>query len=154
MASSDKEISYSNLKDLLAKGSGLLVDVRTKDEVDRGHIPGSIHIPVENVESDMSLEAAEFQSKFGVVKPSLDSSELVFHCQMGRRGALATEKARNLGFKKYETWNHECLNNHSFTEAVTIFPSLSSVPVIMQGATRNGQKKVASDNPVRTPGTL
>ncbi|XP_016101627.1 thiosulfate sulfurtransferase/rhodanese-like domain-containing protein 1 [Sinocyclocheilus grahami] len=114
MASSDKEISYSNLKDLLAKGSGLLVDVRTKDEVDKGHIPGSIHIPVENVESDMSLDAAEFRSKFGVVKPSLDSSELVFHCQMGRRGALATEKARNLGFKNarnyaggYKEWSEK-----------------------------------------------
>lgn len=56
-------------------------------------------ILVENVESDMSLDAAEFQSKFGVGKPSLDCSELVFHCQMGRRGAVATEKAKSLGFK-------------------------------------------------------
>lgn len=55
---------------------------------------------VENVERDMSLDASEFRAKFGVVKPSLDSSELVFHCQMGRRGAVATEKARSLGFKK------------------------------------------------------
>jgi len=60
-------------------------------------------ILVENVESDMSLDAAEFQSKFGIVKPSLDCSELVFHCQMGRRGAVATEKARSLGFKWLET---------------------------------------------------
>lgn len=41
----DKEISYSDLKTFLKKGSGLLVDVRSKDEVDRGRIPGSIHIP-------------------------------------------------------------------------------------------------------------
>uniref|UniRef100_A0A673H9I5 Rhodanese domain-containing protein n=1 Tax=Sinocyclocheilus rhinocerous TaxID=307959 RepID=A0A673H9I5_9TELE len=47
----------------------------------------------------MSLDTSEFQSKFGVVKPSLDSSELVFHCQMGRHRAAATEKARGLGFK-------------------------------------------------------
>lgn len=41
----DKDISYSDLKSLLEKGSGFVVDVRTKDEVDRGRIPGSIHIP-------------------------------------------------------------------------------------------------------------
>ncbi|XP_052010776.1 thiosulfate:glutathione sulfurtransferase-like [Xyrauchen texanus] len=114
MASSDKEISYSEVKSLLQKGSGLLVDVRSKEEVDRGHIPGSIHIPVENVESDMSLNSAEFQSKFGVPKPSLDSSELVFHCQMGRRGAVATDKSRSLGFKNarnyaggYKEWSEK-----------------------------------------------
>ncbi|XP_059372646.1 thiosulfate:glutathione sulfurtransferase-like [Carassius carassius] len=112
MTSSDKEISYADLKALLAKGSGLVVDVRSKEEVDRGCIPGSIHIPVENVESDMSLDASEFRSTFGVVKPSLDSSELVFHCQVGRRGAVATEKARGLGFKNarnyaggYKEWS-------------------------------------------------
>lgn len=43
----DKDISYSDLKSLLEKGSGFVVDVRTKDEVDRGRIPGSIHIPGE-----------------------------------------------------------------------------------------------------------
>ncbi|XP_043113477.1 thiosulfate:glutathione sulfurtransferase [Puntigrus tetrazona] len=114
MASSDKEISYADFKALLAKGSGLVVDVRNKDEVDRGRIPGSIHIPVGNVESDMSLDASEFQSKFGVDKPSLDSSELVFHCQMGRRGDVATEKARSLGFKNarnyaggYKEWSEK-----------------------------------------------
>lgn len=48
----------------------------------------------------MSLDSTEFQSKFGVAKPSLDSSELVFHCQMGKRGAVATDKARSLGFNK------------------------------------------------------
>ncbi|XP_055034192.2 thiosulfate:glutathione sulfurtransferase isoform X1 [Misgurnus anguillicaudatus] len=110
----NKEISYSDLKEFLKKGSGLLVDVRSKDEVDRGRIPGSIHIPVETVEKEMSLDSAEFQSKFGVDKPSLDSSELVFHCQMGKRGALATDKARNLGFKNarnyaggYREWSEK-----------------------------------------------
>uniref|UniRef100_A0A671M3X6 Rhodanese domain-containing protein n=1 Tax=Sinocyclocheilus anshuiensis TaxID=1608454 RepID=A0A671M3X6_9TELE len=68
MASSDKEISYGDLKALLAKGSGLVVDVRSKDEVDRECIAGSIHIPVESVESDLSLDASEFQFKFGIVK--------------------------------------------------------------------------------------
>ncbi|XP_036424539.1 thiosulfate:glutathione sulfurtransferase-like [Colossoma macropomum] len=100
MASADKEISYSDLKSLTEKGEGLvIVDVRTKAEVDKGHIPGSIHIPVENVGSDLSLDPDAFKEKFGVPKPPLDAPNLVFHCLSGRRGAAATEKARSLGFQ-------------------------------------------------------
>lgn len=43
-----KEISYEDLKALLGKSQDLLVvDVRTKEEVDKGCIPGSVHIPRE-----------------------------------------------------------------------------------------------------------
>lgn len=43
-----KDISYSELKCLMEKSKDLvLVDVRSKDEVDKGRIPGSIHIPCE-----------------------------------------------------------------------------------------------------------
>ncbi|XP_063045725.1 thiosulfate:glutathione sulfurtransferase isoform X2 [Engraulis encrasicolus] len=112
MASAD--ISYEELKALMEKGGLLLVDVRSKEEVDRGRIPGSIHIPVDQVESDMSLDPAAFQQKFGVPKPPQDTPDLVFHCQMGRRGAAATEKARGLGFQKarnykggYKEWSEK-----------------------------------------------
>ncbi|XP_060741006.1 thiosulfate:glutathione sulfurtransferase [Tachysurus vachellii] len=99
MANPDKEISYSDLKALKAGSKDLvLVDVRSKDEVDRGCIPGSIHIPVQDVEREFSLDEHTFQDKFGVPKPLLDSCDLVFHCQLGRRGEAATEKARSLGF--------------------------------------------------------
>lgn len=61
----------------------------------------SLCIVVDEVENAFSLDAQDFQEKFGVPKPSLDTCELVFHCQMGRRGGMATEKARSLGFCKY-----------------------------------------------------
>ncbi|XP_031443135.1 thiosulfate:glutathione sulfurtransferase-like [Clupea harengus] len=113
MAAAD--ISYGELKALIDKAEGLLlVDVRSKEEVDRGHIQGSIHIPLDQVESSMSLDASAFQEKFGVPKPLLDSPDLVFHCQLGRRGAVATEKARGLGFQKarnytggYKEWSEK-----------------------------------------------
>ncbi|XP_069036382.1 thiosulfate:glutathione sulfurtransferase-like isoform X1 [Lepisosteus oculatus] len=96
-----KVISYYELKALLGKSPDLLlVDVRTQEEVDKGKIPGSIHIPVGAVERELALDPAAFQDKYGVQKPPPDAPQLVFHCQMGRRGATATETARALGFEK------------------------------------------------------
>ncbi|KAM6953849.1 thiosulfate:glutathione sulfurtransferase [Aplochiton taeniatus] len=115
MASTDKDISYEDLKALLAKSQSLLlVDVRTKEEVDKGQIPGAIHIPVDTVESELGLDAAEFKAKYGVTKPPLDAPELIFHCQMGRRGQTATDKAMKLGYKSarnyaggYKEWSEK-----------------------------------------------
>jgi len=61
----------------------------------------SIFIPsVENVEAAFSMKPEEFKAKYGVTKPAVDAPELVFHCQMGRRGATATSKAHQLGYVK------------------------------------------------------
>ncbi|GAA6225314.1 thiosulfate sulfurtransferase/rhodanese-like domain-containing protein 1 [Lates japonicus] len=110
-----KEISYEDLKALLGKSQNLfLVDVRNKDEVDKGRIPGSIHIPVNTVGDAFSLEPEEFKDKYGVTKPPLDAPELVFHCQMGRRGQMATNKAHELGYMNarnytggYKEWSEK-----------------------------------------------
>lgn len=40
-----KNITYADLKALMRSQGLVLVDVRSKDEVDKGCIPGSIHIP-------------------------------------------------------------------------------------------------------------
>ncbi|XP_010730435.1 thiosulfate:glutathione sulfurtransferase isoform X2 [Larimichthys crocea] len=94
-----KEISYEDLKALVGKSQNLfLVDVRTKDEVDKGRIPGSVHIPVDTVEAAFKMEPEDFKAKYGVTKPPLDAPELVFHCQVGRRGGVATSKANELGY--------------------------------------------------------
>lgn len=46
------------------------------------------------------MEPEAFKAKYGVTKPPLDAPELVFHCQMGRRGGMATDKASKLGYMK------------------------------------------------------
>ncbi|AWP12004.1 putative thiosulfate sulfurtransferase/rhodanese-like domain-containing protein 1 [Scophthalmus maximus] len=93
------EISYEDLKALLGKSQNLLlVDVRSQGEVDKGFIKGSVHIPVSTVEAAFSMEPEEFKAKYGVTKPPLDTPELVFHCQIGKRGGVATGKAREIGY--------------------------------------------------------
>ncbi|XP_070693178.1 thiosulfate:glutathione sulfurtransferase [Pempheris klunzingeri] len=94
-----KEISYEELKALVGKSQNLLlVDVRSKEEVDKGRIPGSVHIPIDSVEAALAMEPEEFKAKYGVTKPLLDASELVFHCQVGKRGGIATDKACKVGY--------------------------------------------------------
>ncbi|KAJ8337947.1 hypothetical protein SKAU_G00369130 [Synaphobranchus kaupii] len=114
MANTDNVITYGALKALLEKSSLLLIDVRSKEEVEKGAIPGSIHIPVDTVESELKLDPAAFQAKFGVRKPALDAPDLVFHCQMGRRGGIATDTAQSLGFQNarnyaggYKEWSEK-----------------------------------------------
>nr|XP_057919621.1 thiosulfate:glutathione sulfurtransferase [Doryrhamphus excisus] len=93
------DISYEDLRALLDKGQNLLlVDVRTQEEVDKGRIPGSLHIPVNAVEEAFSMDPEAFRTKYGAAKPPLDTSELVFHCQMGKRGSAATSTAVGLGY--------------------------------------------------------
>uniref|UniRef100_A0A8D3DT52 Rhodanese domain-containing protein n=1 Tax=Scophthalmus maximus TaxID=52904 RepID=A0A8D3DT52_SCOMX len=88
-----------DLKALLGKSQNLLlVDVRSQGEVDKGFIKGSVHIPVSTVEAAFSMEPEEFKAKYGVTKPPLDTPELVFHCQIGKRGGVATGKAREIGY--------------------------------------------------------
>lgn len=55
---------------------------------------------VDTVEAAFAKVPEEFKATFGVTKPALDAPELVFHCQMGRRGGVATSKAYELGYVK------------------------------------------------------
>ncbi|XP_034400239.1 thiosulfate:glutathione sulfurtransferase [Cyclopterus lumpus] len=100
MASSvTKDISFEDLKALLGKSKNLLlVDVRTKEEVDKGHIQGSVHIPLDTVDAALLMAPDQFKAKYGVSKPLFDAPELVFHCMMGLRARAATTKAYELGY--------------------------------------------------------
>ncbi|XP_058867706.1 thiosulfate:glutathione sulfurtransferase-like [Acipenser ruthenus] len=102
MTESDKVISYADLQTLLQNGTPDLtvIDVRTPEEVAKGKIPGSVNIPVDAVQSALSLDPASFSAKYGVEKPPKDAPHLVFHCQMGRRGNIATETALSLGYSR------------------------------------------------------
>ncbi|CAI5652359.1 unnamed protein product [Oreochromis niloticus] len=57
-----KEISYEELKALVGKSPKLiLIDVRSEEEVAKGHIPGSINIPLSTVEGALKMDPDEFK---------------------------------------------------------------------------------------------
>jgi rhodanese-related sulfurtransferase len=82
----------------------LVVDVRTTAEFARGHLPGAIHVPVDELRGRLS-ELPRDRS-------------LVVYCQVGMRGYLATRillqegfSVRNLsgGYRNYELYGKPAL---------------------------------------------
>ncbi|MDR2670667.1 MAG: rhodanese-like domain-containing protein [Oscillospiraceae bacterium] len=65
----------------------LIIDVRTQEEYDEEHITGSLHIPVDEIESRLAAEVPDRQS------------ELIFYCKAGARAQAAMEKAQQLGYQ-------------------------------------------------------
>ena len=63
----------------------IVLDVRTQEEYDQGHIPGAVCLPNEFITEDMPF-------------PFAKDTELLLYCRSGRRSAEAAEKLRELGF--------------------------------------------------------
>jgi rhodanese-related sulfurtransferase len=63
-----------------------LIDVRTKEEFEEGHVPNSINIPLDQIESIVDIV------------PDTDST-LLLYCQSGRRAVTAAKALLNLGYK-------------------------------------------------------
>lgn len=95
----DNPVTYEELKTLLANSKNLiLIDVREKDEVDKGCIPRSTHIALGTVEAAFKMSPEEFQTTYGIPKPAVDAPELVFYCRSGKRSAEAISKVKALGY--------------------------------------------------------
>ena len=65
-----------------AAGPKVVVDVRQRDEHEAGHLPGAVHLPVQDVE----LRAHE-----------LPAGELWVHCRSGYRAGIAASLLQRLG---------------------------------------------------------
>ncbi|XP_077182551.1 thiosulfate:glutathione sulfurtransferase isoform X2 [Paroedura picta] len=135
LAGSSKVISYEEVKKLVAEGAAQIFDVRSPEEVAKGKIASAVHIPerccperrgkpaasvvlkkrkVAEVEEAFKMDLETFKMKYGVNKPQPDDDNLVFHCQIGKRGARATEIAVTLGYAKarnyaggYREWSEK-----------------------------------------------
>ena len=63
----------------------VVLDVRTQEEFDQGHIPGAVCLPNEFIAADMPF-------------PFTKDTELLLYCRSGRRSAEAAKKLRDMGF--------------------------------------------------------
>ena len=82
-----EQISGSEAKALMDSESGyIIIDARTQEEYDQGHIPGAILIP-------------EYEIADRAEKELPDKDQLILvYCRSGRRSKIAAEELVKLGY--------------------------------------------------------
>lgn len=82
----NKEISYGYLSELMKKKKAFLIDVRSSQEYEEGHINGAINLPVYNIENQ-------------ITKVVTDKNDvIILYCLTGNRSKKAKKILENLGY--------------------------------------------------------
>ena len=89
------EIDAAALRDELAAGDLLLVDVREPDEHRLGHLPGAVLIPRGTIEPAADLHFPKRHSELSQAR----KRRLVLYCGTGGRSALACDVLQEMGFE-------------------------------------------------------
>jgi sulfur-carrier protein adenylyltransferase/sulfurtransferase len=86
------EMTVTELKQLIDSGANdfVLIDVRNPNEYDIAKIPGSILIPLPDIEQGKGIEQ---------VKAALNGHRLIAHCKMGGRSAKALSILKEAGIE-------------------------------------------------------
>ncbi|XP_012225090.1 rhodanese domain-containing protein CG4456-like isoform X1 [Linepithema humile] len=94
-------VDYNQLLKAQKDDNILIVDVREQNEINEtGKLPGSIHIPMGDVENIfLNLSEENFEQRYGRRKPTKDS-KIIFSCRSGRRSAMVQEAIQKLGYAK------------------------------------------------------
>ncbi|XP_072410877.1 thiosulfate sulfurtransferase/rhodanese-like domain-containing protein 3 isoform X1 [Chiloscyllium punctatum] len=94
-----ESVTYQELKQLL-KSKTIVIDVREPWEIkEYGQIPGSINVPLGEVEQALKLDSSKFMETYNGKMPST-SDKIVFSCLAGVRSKKALETAMSLGYSR------------------------------------------------------
>ena len=93
-----KMISKDELKFLLgSKGGYVLIDVRERDELKYGMIPGAKNLPLSELKEALGISKKDFEKKYGFAISK--DERIIFYCRTGGRSAEATSLAESKGYQ-------------------------------------------------------
>ncbi len=81
-----RQLSYEEAKAWMDEDEAVVVDVRTKEEYEAGHIPGAILIPNETIEGELPEQLPD------------TSAKILIYCRSGNRSYQASIKLLELGY--------------------------------------------------------
>ena len=83
----NNEVSYVQAKELIINKGAIVIDVRTKEEYDGGHIEGAVLLPVDDITEDSIKD---------IVKNKDDV--MIVYCKSGVRSKKAAQLLKTLGY--------------------------------------------------------
>jgi len=107
----DEKITYKTITENeatpLIENNAIVIDVRSVEEYNSGHIEDSVNIPVDNI-SSINYDKEQV---------------IIVYCASGRRSANAAQKLIDLGYKKVYNldgglinWGDELVSDESIVE--------------------------------------
>lgn len=82
-----KEEKIYELKELMNNSTYVIIDVRTKDEYNTGHIVDAINIPYDEINKNIDI----------------DKNNVIFvYCKSGNRSKIAYNNLKKLGYTVYD----------------------------------------------------
>lgn len=82
-----REVSYKKLKEIMQKDTdAILLDVRSKQEFEEGHLDGSLNIPL-------------YELKNQLEKLPDKNCTIMIYCASGHRSKQAKEELEEIGYK-------------------------------------------------------
>lgn len=100
--SSYQEMSPKDAYSMMVTEDVFVVDVRTLEEFNTGHLDGAINVPVDSVKSDFSDKVTDNKD-----------SKIIIYCQSGRRAVDALNMLSGMGYTNLYTfggindWSYE-----------------------------------------------
>ena len=81
-------VNYVEAKEKIINEGAILLDVRTQEEYDDGHIDGAVLLPLDSISEDS-------------IKDVVDNNKtvIIVYCRSGNRRAQALEKLNDLGYE-------------------------------------------------------
>jgi len=77
-----------------------LIDVRNRTELNQvGQIPGSVCLPLHEIDLGFELSNTEFFQRYGFLKPDPETRNVVLTCRSGRRVLVADRILKSKGYQ-------------------------------------------------------
>ena len=88
------EKQTTELDKIVNDNNYIIVDVRTKNEYETGHVKDAINIPVETIDAKVKLDK---------------NKTIIVYCRSGKRSAKAKEMLTQYGYKVYDLGAYESI---------------------------------------------